>query len=473
VEAADVQGEVVPPEQALASTQAARGELTAARVDPFRWQPEVWRFLEQRARALDALQTSRGGGAAMAMLTQRLRLPRVPGMLLTSGALVALAGGFGLMRLGNERELNLLAVPLVGLLLWNAVVMLGALLLDLRNSDAAGVARWLGQKLRSVRPREDNEAEGPVVTRASREFEKLTETVSGPAFGRQVRRLLHVGAALVALGSVLGLFAQGWSREYRVVWESTLLDEAGMTRFAGLLFTPASRVFDIDLPLEALPAMRRGAGLETQAAPARVWLQLYAGTLVLGIALPRLLLALASLAWEHQRLRRALLEQGWGAHALRLLRRVEGAGRRLLVLSAASAGDERVRQRWAGWLAEMVGGRVELGFEPVPEEAQDPWVEAWQPADGRVAVVFYLAATPEEEVQRAWLLRLRQRLREHHHEPEVLVVLDATGLNDRWSPEKRTGRELLWLDMLAGAADQLWKADEAGPRPLGRTQLPL
>ena len=43
----------------------------------------------------------------------------------------------------------------------------------------------------------------------------------------QARAWLHIGAAAMALGSITALYARGWSREYRAVWESTLLHEEG------------------------------------------------------------------------------------------------------------------------------------------------------------------------------------------------------------------------------------------------------
>ena len=468
VEAADSQSEVMTAEEAVKATQKTRGELTTASVDTFRWQPEVWRFLERRTEWLEAKHGGRHAGGELARLRERLKLPRVPAAVVLGGAVAALAGGFLLTRLGNERELNLLALPLVGLLLWNAVVMIASLALDLSGRDGAGATGWLGGWMRRAKLMSENES--ALVARVDKEFQKLTQGVVEALAGHRLRRLLHVGAALVAAGSVAGLFAQGWSREYRVVWESTLLDEVGVTRFVGLLFAPASWVFGVEIPMEAVPAMRRGEGLLTQAAPALPWLQLYGGTLLLGVVLPRLLLAVASAVAEHAVLRRAMLDQGWGAHALRLLRRVEGGGQRLMMLAAGSGCDERTRQRWAGWVREMYGGRLELRCETVDEADQDRWAEAWQPEDGRVLVVFYLAATPEDEVQRAWLLRLRAQLRARHYEPEIVVLLDATGLTDKWSEEKRSGREALWIEALAGAADQTWKGDETGLWRLERVQ---
>jgi Protein of unknown function (DUF2868) len=273
---------------------------------------------------------------------------------------------------------------------------------------------------------------------------------------------LHVGAALVAMGSMVALFARGWSKEYRVVWESTILDSSGVESFLGGLFAPAEAVFGPEVPVQELSGMKRGEGSVTQSADALPWLKLYAGTLVLGVVLPRLLLAMMTLWRGRGELEQVVLRQGWGGYVVRLLRRVEGSGNAVRVVAAGGAPDEKVMGRWRDWLGEMYGGRCEFTMEAVSEADQDDWVTGWRPENGRVVVVFFLATTPEEEVQRAWLMRVREVLVEAHFEPEVVVLLDAAGLATRWSADKRLGRERLWREAVSGLSTQTWVGDEGG-----------
>lgn len=452
VESVDEKGLFLAQAVAMEATVASRGELESQKVTAARMEGEVEAFLVRRARRLDDLAMGVAKGPMMRLLAT-VRLPVIPWWGLFAGGLGALVLGFGMTRLGNERELNLLALPLVGLLVWNALVMLGALVMEFWPSRGMG-------RLGVWRKRSDNaELEVEQVAEA---FATLTGETGRRLLARRVRAWLHVGAALVALGSIGALFASGWSREYRVVWESTILDGADAEAFLGGLFAPAAAVFGPEVPVAELAGMRRGEGLEPVPGKALPWLKLYAGTLCLGVMLPRLGLAFLTLWRGRNDLERTVGGQGWGGYAVRLLRGVEGSGNVVRVVAAGGVQDEKVKGRWREWLGRVYGGRCEFTMEGVDEADQDDWVAVWRPVDGRVVVVFFLAATPEDEVQRAWLMRVREGLVAAHYEPEVVVLLDAAGLTTRWSEEKRRSREQLWREAVSGVATRTWVGDERG-----------
>ncbi len=459
LESGDSEGRHLPPEQAVEATAHCAGSLNSSQVQPDRLDPAVERFLITRARWLND-QARAAGQPTPRELPLALRPLSMPGVLTGAGWVAALVLGFFLARLGNERELNLLALPLVGLLLWNAVVMAISLVWECLPVRAAeheatgGVARWLARRARG------GEVEDAKTAKIRAAYDALTGVWSRRRLQRRARAWFHAAAAWVALGSMIALFASGWSREYRAVWESTLLDERAATRFFQTLFGPASVLTGTSMPLEELPSMRRGAGLETKPADALPWLKLYAGTLLIGVMLPRLALALLGVLRARQDQRRAVAAQGWPGYALKLLRRIEGGDRPVLVLAPGAVLDDRVRQRWQDWLGQIYGGRTAFALQVVAEGEQDEWTHAWQPQDGRVVVVFFLASTPEEEVQRDFLIHLRSRLEAAHYAPELVVLLDASGLRGRWSEEKRRGREELWRQTLAGQAERLLIADE-------------
>jgi hypothetical protein len=70
-------------------------------------------------------------------------------------------------------------------------------------------------------------------------------------------------------------------------------------------------------------------------------------------------------------------------------------------------------------------------------------------------MLFNMATTPEEEVQRRLVSDVRQRLLTKHVESNLIVLLDATSLAGRWSPEKITGREQLWSRAVEGLANEV------------------
>lgn len=137
VESVDEKGVFLAQAVAMEATVASRGELESQGVNPVGMEVEVEAFLVRRARRLDDLAM----GVAkepMLRLLATVRLPVIPGWVLWAGGVGALVLGFGMTSLGNERELNLLALPLVGLLVWNAVVMLGALVIEFWPRRGAG-----------------------------------------------------------------------------------------------------------------------------------------------------------------------------------------------------------------------------------------------------------------------------------------------------------------------------------------------
>ena len=108
------------------------------------------------------------------------------------------------------------------------------------------------------------------------------------------------------------------------------------------------------------------------------------------------------------------------------------------------------------------GGMSRFEVQCVPEGDEDEWAAAWEPKMGRVVLVFYLASTPEMEVQRVLAEQVRARLVEAHFEPEVEVMLDGHGLQHKWPASKRTEREALWRETLRGRVERLRVLDEKG-----------
>jgi hypothetical protein len=70
-------------------------------------------------------------------------------------------------------------------------------------------------------------------------------------------------------------------------------------------------------------------------------------------------------------------------------------------------------------------------------------------------MVFNLATTPEPEVQRRLVMDVSRVLGSSNQPVDLLVLLDATSIGNRWSPEKLAGREKLWTELLQGAGAEI------------------
>ena len=69
-------------------------------------------------------------------------------------------------------------------------------------------------------------------------------------------RVLHLAAALFAIGALAGLYVRGLVFEYRVGWESTFLD-APAVRDPSLFLSPAAQLIGVPFPsVDQIAALR-------------------------------------------------------------------------------------------------------------------------------------------------------------------------------------------------------------------------
>ena len=172
-------------------------------------------------------------------------------------AVVAVAFVCGLLAdaIGSGQRINLLAPPLWGVLVWNAVVYVLLLAWPLARrarrrgppSRPGPIVRAMEALLRVRRRLPPASSGGPAV--AARRFAALWSERSRPLAALRTEALLHAGAAALALGLVAGLYARGLVLDYRAVWESTFLDAGGGARRARRhCFAPASPLSGVALP---------------------------------------------------------------------------------------------------------------------------------------------------------------------------------------------------------------------------------
>jgi hypothetical protein len=408
-------------------------------------------------------------------------------------ALLVLAAGFGLLGdgLGTDRRINLLALPLLGLLAWNLAVYILVLLRALRPHRQAGlampgeaawlvpvVARWL-QRLRALGARW---LHGPQLapSPARQAFDSFTAdwlVLGRPVLAWRSTALLHAGAALLALGTLVALYARGLVFDYRAGWDSTFLDAAQVRALLGLLLGPASALADLPLPDAAALAKLRfsggglGGGLGGEgAAP---WIHRWALTLALLVLLPRLALA-AHAAWQARRLSARLpLPDDPAVHRL-LQAELAAAGatpRAVAVVPYSYRLDAARQAAVPTALANLLGAGLRCDLQPTLQLGAEDRISAWLPrALGRLPVatsdgpatapllvlLFALTATPEHETHGALVLAVRDVLRQlPAPQPQLRVVVDESGFRKHaWGPDgaerinqRRAAWERLLLDL--------------------------
>lgn len=356
-----------------------------------------------------------------------------PAWLLPLAGLLAFGAGLAIDGLGNARHINLFALPLLGLIVWNLLVYLLLLGAALRRPRPGGAAPGplqhaltrLVQRLHGLgRP-------APVVRRFVADWTAL----SAPWQRQRLTALLHAGAAVVALGVVAGMYARGGFLEFRAGWESTFFDAPTLHRAIGWLLGPAAWLSDIALPDAAgFAALRLSSG--TGGENAARWIHLYAITLGLVVVLPRTVLAGVA-AWRARQLSRKLPLALGDAYFQRLLPRHAGAAQSVHVLpySYQVPGDALAGVRQA--IEVALGSAVDVALRPTlpmgSEAGTEGDIDALLPPPGTpVALLFAATATPERETHGALVTRLAARLRDAGG--RLVVVVDLSGLRRRIAP---------------------------------------
>ncbi|CAN7263286.1 DUF2868 domain-containing protein [Rhizobacter sp. LjRoot28] len=333
-------------------------------------------------------------------------------------AVAALALGLAADRISTGQRIDLLAPPVWALVLWNLAMYLGMLV----PGRTHALRRWLSRLGIGT-------ADGkPGVQRLW----------AGPGLRLAMPRaalVLHVAAAMLALGLAGGMYLRGLVLDYRAGWQSTFLDATSVQAVLDVALAPAAAVTGIAVPEVAPLRLAPGASATAGAAP---WIHLYAATLALFVVLPRALLALIAALQSWQRTRRFPLPLD-GAYFERL--RLQQSGGRMVFdvrphgapMGAAAALGLR------SLLAAHWGPDVDLRVgEPVAYGDEEQTAAAPVGATLRLAL-FDLGATPEDEAQGRLLDVLSGPL-------PVLALVDESAFARRFQgqPTRLEERRAAW-----------------------------
>ncbi|MCW3797752.1 DUF2868 domain-containing protein [Sphingomonas sp. BN140010] len=385
IESEDREGAVLTREDRQYATSAAL--VDGAPDDGGR---RVASFLHRRsALALDRLLPR------FPVLRQACGLSRWPAWVNWAVPLAALVLGFVSHRLDGER-LNILAFPLLGMLLWNAAVYLWSLVSWLRPGREGHPLLGALAKLGS--PFAARLSSQPTLERGVARFARDWSTAATPLTAARAKRTLHLGAALFALGIIAGMLIRArYTAEYRAGWAGTWSGaETEIGTFLSVVFAPAAALTGLPLPTpERLRALRGGS------ENAGDWLLLWATTAALFVIIPRLLLA----AWSASRaalLARSLKLPGEEDFYVRtLLRNALGQPGTARIIPYATTPSVPGRERLERLLGQALGEKVRVGFDPpVPYGEEERWLasegERLAHAD-QLVLLFSLASTPEAE----------------------------------------------------------------------------
>ena len=433
--------------------------------------PEDW--LAERARLGLARCTQRWGPGLPQLLAHAAM---GPGRLLTWAVTAAalLLGGVGDV-LGGSRQINLLALPMLGLLAWNlgvyallALRALGRMVPGRRGgprrSRQAGALQaamlallaraQAGLLARTAAPLPSPQA--PAVpgsfllgARVQAGFMQDWLAAGRPLQIARLTALVHLAAACLALGVVASLYARGLVLDYRAGWDSTFLGAGGVRQLLGLLLGPAAALSGQTLPdAAALAGLRLASGGSEGAAR---WIHLWALTLGLSVILPRLALAGAAWARAHRQARRLPLPAG-ASDLQGLLRSASGAPQCVWLLPYSYQLDAARQAVLATLVARRLGPQASLLARPsLPLGAEDK-LPAGLPEGlpTQALLLFAVTATPERESHGAMVSALLAHLAGRC---PLQVWVDESGWRQRLpgaaGTERLQQRRQAWTRLLA------------------------
>ena len=394
---------------------------------------------------------------------------KTPLVLLISCALV---GGFLADPIGPAGHINLLNFPLLTLLLWNAaayIILFSSMVIpqpsrDRLQTGLLGSVGWiLGlvvkgrlSTLRSDRAQSPDEVQWISASLASYAARLLHG--GRELFVSHARSLLHVAAAALAIGVVVGLYLRGFSFLYKAGWESTFIGAQGVHTLLSFLFAPASWLLRIPMPSVEAIADLQG----TARANAAIWIHFWAMTTVLFIVLPRTVLAMT--AWfRKNRLAAEVRLTSNDPYFQRLLNPYRGKGLLVEVLAYShrvKEADDRLMTFLSeafGVLADIhIGNSVRYGDRP-PHFSDD--------SDRSLcAVVLFNVAQAPEETHSEFLEELKTTIRGRGRPNMLLVVLDCEAYAQIDHDKRLKERCQAWMTMVKECGIQALKyRDPSGP----------
>ncbi len=420
---------------------------------------------DERARATAAVQATPPGPPALVIEHRASRLienlgarapwvnavlnaTRVPSAI--GWLLPVLACLVGLLTdaLGPERRVNILSVPLLGLILWNLGVYAALAVWRLAravstSSDRADRARtsagWLALAAswatwRARRPLGARTEGARLAVQIVSTYIESWRRLAAPLLVARGRGLLHLGAALLGLGVLCGTYWRGIAFEYQATWESTFLGPHALRAILVPLLGPASLLLGEPIP--------SAAGLATLRAPstgaAAPWIHRYALTTLLLVIGPRLLLASGAFARAHRLA--ANLPVDLGEPYFRRLTPGRGQLTHVDILPYGITFAPGATDALRYLVHDLVGAAAEVRMNEAAPYGAEP--DVLLPTEGGTEVgggvewwrmlVFGLTQTPEDEVHGALITRLVAWVSDAKPGTRrALIVVDASAYRRR------------------------------------------
>ncbi len=346
-------------------------------------------------------------------------------------AIPALGAGLLINGLGESQRVNLLNFPLLILLLWNAAIYASSALRPFLTSSLATTwldtaALWLAKVggLWGTRSWPLATLSDPSKTSwiqdASKRFMTLWWPHIRPVWTQRLRQLLHIGAAYMAVGIILGLYIRGLALDYQATWESTFLSGNQVHLLLHILLGPAAWILQYPFPtLSEIMNLKA-----PQHGTAAHWIHMWAITALVMIVIPRVIMAWLcqrSVTRAHQTCTLPLQDP----YFLHLLAPEKGQGMAVDVIPYSYQPSEEAKAFLNLGLSDLCGNLATIRWQPaVPFGQEFSSLSEDSTVTRTVVLIFNAGQTPEGEVQGEWLHTIQTHVSPTNPGTKLLVLLD-------------------------------------------------
>ena len=431
IEETDREGTLIPPADRLSASREAKREGDG----------DADRMLARRAERL--------------LEKVVVRFPFVADVLRHAGGTpwiawlafaVAFLAGLGLSALDGTRRINVLAFPLLGLVLYNFLVYVWIVV--------GRVPLWLPSlTLLSSRITHSKSFNAPLAVALARFLDEW-QAAARPLLLARAARVLHLAAALVGAGLIAGLYLRGIAFDYRAGWDSTFLDASGARALLSILYGPASWLTGVAIPDAAtLEAIRWRNGPGESAAR---WIHLLAATALIFVVIPRVVLALLATFRIARGSRHAPAPASLASYARIAFSGVGGLVDRGIVMLVPLAYEPspnalaQLRTLLGAEMGEHLAIDLRAPVRYGEEEAfvGDVGAQGAQLADV-VVLLASLAATPEDENHGLVIEAVRDWIAKHRPRAQLVVMVDEAPYAARVPADRVEERQRAWQAFLS------------------------
>jgi hypothetical protein len=336
-------------------------------------------------------------------------------------AFAAFIAGIAIDEVGGSQRINLLAPPLIGLLVWNLAVYAAlGLGFVLRYGEAAspGPLRALVTRVATGRVKPGRGDLAAAIARFASDWSQL----STPLYAARAARILHFAAAAFAAGLIAGLYVRGIALEYRASWESTFLDATSVRALLRAMLAPGVAISGAPFPSIAEVAAIRAPASENAAR----WLH--------WIALTVVPLVLAASMLERHRSGNVPIRLD-EPYFVRLLRGFRGGPARVQVAPYSYAMPPGAASGLERMIRNVFGSNASLTIMAPIAYGDEDDIAAGVNLEGAATLIalFNATATPEPAAHGVFLDRLRGRAQPTG---TLVALVDESAFRERWRNER-------------------------------------